>query len=116
MTGRSRARHGWVAGAVLVLVMAWTAAAGAGDGAAGIGAILQAVIRDADIQTRSGEESGKAVPSAAGLAFPGSLRAVARVAGLILLVLLGLGGLLLIGRIVVPLVRSRGCRPALPAL
>jgi uncharacterized protein DUF4129 len=101
--------------------MAWTAAAGAGDDAAAIGDILQTVIRDADIQThspRSSEESGKAVPSAAetGLAFPEPVRAVVRTAGLVLLVLLGLGSLLLIGGLVGPLVRSRGGRPAVPSV
>src|SRR5258708_14777410 len=119
MTGLFRAWHGWIAAAALLLPMAWAAGAGAGDSAPAIRDILQAVIRDADIQTlspRSGEEPGRTAPAPPaaepGPALVEPVRAAVLVAGLILLALLGLGSLLLIGRIAVTLVRRRRSRPA----
>src|SRR5690349_14324272 len=116
MIGRLPARPRLMAGRVAVLVIlvvgAWAAMAGAADRAA-IDRIVQAVIHDADIQTRS-PLAGE--PEQHTLRLPAWVRAVARAAGDVLLALLAIGGLVLLGSGAVATVRRRATRRAATVL
>jgi hypothetical protein len=110
MIGRMPARRWPKAGRAAVLVIlvvgAWAAVAGAADRAA-IDRIVQAVIHDDGIQTRS-PLSGE--PEQATLTLPAWVKAVARAVGYILLALLAIGGVVLLGSGAVATVRRRATR------
>jgi len=122
MIGRLPARRGSRAGRaaafVILAIVAWAAAAVAADHAA-IDRILQAVIHDDGIQTRSplsGEpaQAGAATPRA--LTVPEPVKAAARAAGYVLLAALLIGGVFLLGSGAVAMVRRSGARRAAPVL
>jgi len=102
---------------VILAIVAWAAAVGAADRAA-IDRILQAVIHDDGIQTRS-PLSGEPVQAGAAttpppLTLPEPIRAAARAAGYALLAALLIGGAILLGSGGVAMVRRSGARGAAP--
>jgi hypothetical protein len=116
MIGRLSARPWPMAGCMAVLVIlvvgAWAAVAAAADRAA-IDRIVQAVINDDGIQTRTPLAGEPEQPT---LTLPAWVKAVARAAGYILLALLAIGGLVLLGSGVVATVRRRATRRATTVL
>ena len=104
---------------VTLAIVAWAAAAAAADPAA-IDRIVQAVIHDEGIQTRS-PLSGEPVQAGAAatqplMTLPEPVRAAARAAGYVLLAALLIGGVILLSSGAVAMVRRPGARGAAPAL